>query len=268
MRKDKAFIAFLIFAIFLCVVGANFSLSRAGIILAWAVAAMGAIYGLIRCWHLLKPAGRANMAVATFASITVFYFFISGFGSQQIQQQFKVTKQPVWQLLPQLTSINLDLQIRPRLWKAGWDVFKSHWLYGTGGWGFVETMALHVPKEEWKTVVKPSGRVNVHNDPIQFLSEFGVVGNAILIIGLAILIWPIFKQHMLRSSLGFMLALGLALVYIFSLVDLPYRCPAVLWTWTALLAWFPSAHELGKFEYAKHNRHKANPWKQIKPQRT
>lgn len=263
--RQKTLTVFLIFSIFVCVVGANFSLSRAGIILAWSLTSLAAIYGLIRCWKILKPAGRVNMTAATIAAVAVFYFFISGFGSERIQQQFEVKKQPVWQLVPQLTSVNLDLTVRPKLWKAGWEVFKSHWLYGTGGWGFRETMALHVPEEEWKTVVMGRGRINVHNDPIQFLSEFGLIGTAILLAGLSILVWPIARQNMLQSTLGFMLALGLSLVYIFSLVDLPYRCPAVLWTWVTLLAWFPSAHTLGisEIEPANQHRYKANPWTQI-----
>jgi hypothetical protein len=228
---------------FLSVVGANFAFSRAGIILAWGLTASGAVYGLIKSWRTLKPAARVNMAAATFAAVAIFYFFISGFGSDGIRSRFSITQTPTPTrlLIPQLATVNLDLTVRPLLWRAGWDVFKSFWLYGTGGWGFRYELALHVSPEEWANMVKRSGRANVHNDPIQFLSEFGVVGTAILLLGLGILIWPLLSRRKWRDPCVCMTAIGLGMVYIFSIVDLPYRCPAILWTWTVLLAWLPAA---------------------------
>jgi hypothetical protein len=37
--------------------------------------------------------------------------------------------------------------------------------------------------------------------------------------------------------------IGLSLVLIFSLIDLPFRCPAILCTWMVVLAALPKATE-------------------------
>jgi len=240
--KTRQQILLFVILTFLCVVGANFAFSRAGIILVWTLVSIGAIYGLFKCWYLLKPAAKVNMVTATIATICILYFFVSGFGSDHIRRRFSITNPPTRQMIPQLASINLDLTVRPQLWQGGWDVFKSHWLYGTGGWGFRYAFAMHVPPDEWDYLVRRSGRANVHNDPIQFLSEFGVIGTSILFAGLAILLWPLRKQRLWREPIVCMTAIGLLLVYIFSLIDLPFRAPAILWMWTVLLAWLPVHH--------------------------
>ena len=258
---------FLSVSLFLCVVGANFSLSRAGIILAWGLTAITAIYMLRKTWRTLHPAARVNLSAASLAAVAIFYFFISGFGAEHIQNEFKVSKQPVMQLIPPLASINLDLTVRPALWRAGWEVFRANWLYGTGGWGFRYAAATHVPREEWDRVIVGAGRANVHNDPIQFLSEFGVIGNAFLLIGLGILIYPVCNRNAFQHPMIFMMGLGLFLVYIFGLIDLPYRCPAIMWAWIVLLAWLPGLQKgfLRETKLRKKHRYKANPWIQIPP---
>ncbi len=252
---------------FLCVIGANFAFSRAGIILAWGLIATGALYGLFKCWYLLKPAAKVNMTAATMATIAILYFFVSGFGSDHIRQRFTIRTPPTRQMIPQLAKVNLDLTVRPRLWQGGWDVFKSHWLYGTGGWGFRYAFAMHVPPEEWDHLVRRSGRANVHHDPIQFLSELGIVGSSILLAGIAILLWPLRSRHSWHSPIVCMTAMGLLLVYIFSLIDLPFRAPAILWAWTTLLAWLPSIHSTRKSKHThSHNPEKMDTkWTQITP---
>ena len=55
-------------SLLLCLIGANLSLSRAGVILAWALAGFIAVYGLMRGWKKLHRAGRGNLAAAIFWS--------------------------------------------------------------------------------------------------------------------------------------------------------------------------------------------------------
>ncbi len=239
-NEDRQQILLFLILTFLCVVGANFAFSRAGIILAWALVAIGSLYGLFKCWKRLKPAAKVNMTLVTIAIVAVFYFFISGFGSDHIRRRFTVRNPPAAQMIPQLARINLDLTVRPRLWQGGWDVFKSHWLYGTGGWGFRYAFAVQVPTEEWDYIVNRSGRANVHNDPIQFLSELGVIGSSLLLSGLAVLLWPLRKRKHWQDPIFCMSAIGLLLVFIFSLIDLPFRSPAILWAWGVILAWLPA----------------------------
>jgi hypothetical protein len=80
---------------------------------------------------------------------------------------------------------------------------------------------------------------DVHCDPLQFMVEFGVVGAGLLVVALAELTVPLFGPGLNRGAVFTMTCSGLALVAVLSLIDLPFRCPAVLWTWTAMLAALP-----------------------------
>jgi hypothetical protein len=220
----------------LCIVSANLSLSRAGIILSWSLAAFAALYGLKKGWKRFRPVKKLNAALATLATLVILYFMVSGFGASAIRREFD--RQPGaeptnWQ---KLARINLDLTVRPELWRAGWDVFLANRWLGNGAWGFKYELAFHIPEEEWNRLVRPEGYANVHNDPIQFLSEFGIIGSTFLLASLGIIMAPLFGQKVIRGSLFSMTIIGLSLVFIFSIIDLPYRSPAILWTWTAFLA--------------------------------
>ena len=76
----------------------------------------------------------------------------------------------------------------------------------------------------------------MHNDPLQFLAEFGVVGSLLLLAAVVALAWPVFRQRLVERPARLFALLGLALVLVHSLVDLPFRCPAILFAWTAVLA--------------------------------
>jgi len=260
-------------SLLLCLVGANLSLSRAGVILAWALAAFIAVFGLIRGWKRLHAAARLNLAVATVAILFVFYFAVAGFGSKDISREF-TAKKPLHHLLfPVLDNINLSFGGRAELDEAAWRMWKDHKLLGVGGWGYRYMLAFYLPKEKWKMIELSSGRANVHCDLLQFLAEFGLVGFGLMLAaGLALigsLLRP-FRQSQRESSapvvtsvspvnaardggyyrreeagmsrrdpLWVMGVTGLSLVLIFSLIDLPFRCPAILCTWIVILAALP-----------------------------
>jgi O-antigen ligase len=104
-------------------------------------------------------------------------------------------------------------------------------------------LALYLPREEW-TYVQYPGRANVHCDIFQFLAEFGVVGFGLMLVAPLILIVSLFQKTNRRDPLWVMGFIGLSLVVIFSLIDLPFRCPAILCTWLVILAALPKATEV------------------------
>ena len=226
-------------AVVLCLAGANLSLSRAGVILAWVLAVFIVGYGLIRGWRALRPVARLNMGMAMLAAVAILYFAVSGFGRAEIRREFSVRRPPLHQLMPALAGINLDLSVRPMLWRAGWEVFKAHPLYGVGGWGFRYLAAFHIPPDSQEALRRSRGWANVHNDPIQFLAEFGLAGMACMIVAAGALVAPLAGHAVRRGSVYTLTCAGLGLVVVFSLIDLPFRCPAILWTWVAILAALP-----------------------------
>lgn len=74
---------------------------------------------------------------------------------------------------------------------------------------------------------------------MQFLLEFGIAGCALLAAALAALLAPLFRKTVARGAVLALTGAGLALVVAFSLIDLPFRCPAILWTWVTVLAALP-----------------------------
>lgn len=236
---DRLQASLLAATVVLCLTGANLSLSRAGVILAWLLTLIIATYGLSRGWRILKPAARVNLAAGTVGVASILYFAVSGFGSSAIREEFAVRRPPIRQMITALAEINLDLSDRPLLWQTAWNIFKENPWYGTGGWGFRYFLASHLPSERWSYIENNPGRANVHNDPLQFLAEFGIMGGFLLTLALGSLAYPLFRNGVAHGSVFTMTCTGLVLVLVFSLIDLPFRCPAILWTWTGLLAALP-----------------------------
>jgi len=96
---------------------------------------------------------------------------------------------------------------------------------------------LYLPAQSHRLLQTP-GAANTHNDLLQFLSEFGLVGVALLWISIGIMAAPLIRYplHTWRSPRVFFSLLGLLVILIHSAVDLPFRCPAVLFLWTLTLA--------------------------------
>jgi len=137
-----------------------------------------------------------------------------------------------------LDKVRLDLGDRPLLVTTAWSVWKDHSLFGVGGWGFRHLLSHYVPESKWDWVRTP-GRANVHCDPLQFLVEFGAVGFGLMAAALAVLVSPLLRKQSAHNALFLMPAIGLLLVVVFSLIDLPFRCPAILFTWVVVLAALP-----------------------------
>lgn len=248
----------------LCLVGANLSLSRAGVILAWALAGFVAVYGLVKGWRRLRVVSRLNLVVATIAVLCIFYFAVAGFGKKEILREFEVKKPIHHRLCPALDKVNLALSDRPLLDAVALQMWRDNPVYGVGGWGFSHLLALYLPAEKWNYVQYP-GRANVHCDILQFLAEFGVIGFGLMLSAVTSLILSLFPPPFIfsvalakearerarvrvhatrRDPLWIMGIIGLSLVLIFSLIDLPFRCPAILCTWVVVLAALPIATEV------------------------
>ena len=247
-------IALLSVTLVLCLTGANLALSRAGVILAWALGCFLAIYGLLRGWRDLPPVARMNLAAVTVATFCIFYFAVAGFGSKAIQQEFTPLRPAHHIFFPVLNNVDLALSDRPLLAKISWTMWQDNPLFGVGGWGFRHLLSHYVPEDMWGWVRFP-GRANVHCDPLQFLVEFGAVGYGLMTAALATLVIPLFQKRSRHSVLLLMPVIGILLVVVFSLIDLPFRCPAILFTWVVILAALPRlvhAHRKNSVRFVKY----------------
>ncbi|MDH3346399.1 MAG: O-antigen ligase family protein [Kiritimatiellaceae bacterium] len=125
-----------------------------------------------------------------------------------------------------------------------WEMVKAHPWFGVGGWGYRYFVRAYLPKDQWERV-EQTGKANVHCDPIQFLAEHGWVGFSLLAAGLGFVLAPWRRfTHWHFKGRAVMIAFGCFLVFLHSLIDLPFRNPTVLWHWLLLLVIVPMLSEV------------------------
>ena len=77
---------------------------------------------------------------------------------------------------------------------------------------------------------------HAHNDYLEFLIELGIVGTLILFSIPGYFFWIIFRSSRWKDPVTLMLLAGLGSTLVHALIDFPFRNPAVLTTWFAILA--------------------------------
>ncbi len=223
----------------LCLIGANMGFSRTGVILAGLLGIFVAGYGWRRGWALLQPAGRLNFAALSLAVIGWLYFAVAGFGEKGIRSEFTLRPAVPDALHTLWDRVDLELGGRPAYVRAALAIWREHPWFGVGGWGYKYLVASHVPQSRWAALEK-RGWANVHADLLQFLAEFGVVGTGLLLAALGAMIREVLAVHQCRhNAFCVMGAASLVLTILFSFIDIPFRCPAILYIWVALLAAMP-----------------------------
>lgn len=236
--RRPARLVVLLAGLLLCLTGANLGVSRAGVILAWLLFLFVAGCGMVWGWGVLRPAHRVNLVALVVALAASLYFLVAGFGDQAIRQEFAAKSIAAGAGTTFRERLATELEGRARLAAAAIDIWQENPWFGVGGWGFKYQVANHVPQELWPSLEK-KGWANVHCDFLQFLAEFGVVGFGLLLGALGVMANEMWRRACRRDSLWAMGLVGLALVCIFSAIDLPFRCPAILYAWVIVLAAIP-----------------------------
>lgn len=235
-------VAVLSAALLLCLAGAVLGFSRTGIILAGVLALFTLVYGWMRAWRILSPARRLNLAALTLAGLASLGFLIVGFGEKGVRKEFTPRViPPEMGTLSTWERIDFELSHRPLWARAALLSWREEPWFGLGGWGYKYRVAEHVPRHYWKKLEKSKGGANVHVDFLQFLAEFGVVGIGLILGTLGVMVSGWFRPGVHRGALWTLGACGLALTVVASAVDIPFRSPAILYTWLAILAAIPQA---------------------------
>lgn len=127
----------------------------------------------------------------------------------------------------------IEKQWNSRLWslQAAMKIWKDNPLFGVGGGGYKKCLLPYVGPPK-----KPFCLSNVHNDPLQFLCELGIVGMGLLMGVFFFLAARIFAANPWNRGLLFFGMLGLGGVVLHSLVDLPFRSPPVFMAFGLVMA--------------------------------
>jgi hypothetical protein len=117
------------------------------------------------------------------------------------------------------------------------DIFTDYPWFGAGGMSYQYLSALYLPESMWSLVLLP-GKANVHHDAVQFLVEYGMIGMGCMLIAFITLLKPFSRVFASRRSFEilFFLITGCIFIILHSMIDLPFRSPPILVSWTCLLS--------------------------------
>ena len=229
--------------------GVFLSLSRASMLLSATLLVVGGIYALRHAWWQILPGARfkaSSMFVAGLLVGTLILFFV-----QPGNRVLRATQTISWSKFSNVTLTERLLQDT-----AAWTIWKEHPWFGVGGGGYRHYVRL-LTDENMHGLVSTSGSENINNDSLQFLAEHGMFGFAFMLAAVILLLIPVgqrlqavqkepdegWSEHLVLfriSPITVMLLAGAAAVFVQSLLDRPFRSPAVLVTWTIALACAPA----------------------------
>ena len=235
-RQEWALIGMASALAMLNLAGATLSFSRAAILLAWGLVALGAFYGMLRAWREQSLTTRLNEVLLTVCAVAALVFLYDLTPANPVRRELSTISGQGFQSASP-ASRWVQIKVASHMWSDAP-------LFGVGGWGYRYFLGIYLPPARWNEIT--TGKANVHNDPLQFLAEFGAVGA-----GLLLAIWLVLLAPALRllqrvkglwhaPPLPVLLLAGTFLTLIHSMIDLPFRSPAILWLWLVCLACVPS----------------------------
>ena len=211
----------------LCYVGAVFSLSRLAILLATALLPVLVFFLVASVWSKLPAVQRVHVIATSLAIMGLAVVLTLGLGREAIRREFKPEDD-------NKTFMDRETSFRWFQITSAFHIWMDHPWVGVGGWGYRYLMGHYLPADQWRRITE--GKANVHNDPAQFLAEFGLVGGVCMTGVVGVLVLASWRKRHPHAPLWWMPLLGCALVGGQSLIDLPFRSPAVLTLWLLMLA--------------------------------
>lgn len=213
--------------ILLCFMGALLALSRYAIIMGTLVMVAQTVFLVLVIWSRLKAVQRVHLIAVCVACLSLAGLLVVGIGREGIRKEFKPEQD-------QKTFVTRETDFRWFQLQSAMRIWRDHPWVGVGGWGYRYLIGHYLPPEEWRRINE--GKANVHNDPVQFLAEFGLVGAGCMAGVVVLLGWTAWRNRHVRNPLWVLPLVGCGLVAAQSLIDLPFRSPAVLLLWLILLA--------------------------------
>lgn len=234
-------------ALVLNLLGALLSLSQTAILCSLALTLILGVYALRHAWHLITAGVRLKALSIFVTSILMGSAFLF----------FALPDNPVLNQIQTVTWAKIrgsdDAGLRVT---TAWDIWKDYPWFGVGGGGYRHYVGLYL--NEVQRARLHEGVSNVNCDPMQFLVEHGAVGFGLMLGAVAVLLFPIMRRLRLAqrprvvgwsserwllfriSPITVTVLAGTTVVVLFSLIDQPFRSPAVLVLWTIALTCAPA----------------------------
>ncbi|HPF99786.1 MAG TPA: O-antigen ligase family protein [Kiritimatiellia bacterium] len=208
-------------------IAANLSLSRAGMIFSWGLAAFFGLYAMWWVGRLMTPAHRAYFLAGLAVLACSAYLVVGGLARDAIRRELSGQEYKTRSSLPLKGEWQMLRVASVRIWK-------DHPWVGIGGWGFRYMLSVYLEPSQWDGI--RTGDANAHNDPLQFLVEFGAVGGVLMAGVVLSLLVPILRSGRWLDPLMLFPLAGAGVTALHSLIDLPFRSPAILMAWLLILA--------------------------------
>ncbi len=226
-ERDNASLGFALCWTPVFFLAANLSTSRAGILGAWLVLILTIISIGIIAWPRVHPVQRV------YGGITLFIL------TAGLSAAFLLFTQPIHIRELQNATVNLNIyqEFNSRFFQVetAWAMWLDNPLYGVGGWGYRYFVSQYLPVEQWGRL--GVGKANVHNDFMQFLAEFGLIGFS-LVMGVFLPMIcrqvrnffrkPFDDRSVWANPLRIACFWGLVILLLDSQFDIPLRSPAIL----------------------------------------
>ena len=232
--------------------GAFGSISRAAMLLTMTILVVGGGFALWASWKRVQLGTRvkaityAGLVIAV--SIGLYFAFPDGLVRKKLDR------------IHISTFYEDTIGGRMYQYQSAWAMTKDHPLFGVGGWGYRHFVHQFVTPEILEKMAKGAGQANVHNDTLQFLAEHGLVGFGLMLSVAIVLLVPILRGawRMLITpplvdwdnpyypplqrvpAVIYAVLAGTLATVIHSMIDLPFRSPAILVTWGLCLACAPA----------------------------
>jgi hypothetical protein len=246
---ERVHTRWLLAALILNFVGAMFSLGRASILFTWTMMFVGGIFALLYAWPRLNLSERMRTGVLGLLSVvlaTVFFFFV--YPQNRVREELATIE---WGGFFARLFGDRWLQTA-----TAFRIWEDHPWFGVGGMGYRHHVGLYLEKDKWALLHR--GTENVYNDSIQFLCEHGAIGFGFMLAAVIVLLLPIVRRLLIARRAGrdkwngerwlifrvspitLAIIAGTAVTFLHSLIDIPFRSPAILVTWAVALACAPA----------------------------
>jgi len=236
-------------------VGALLSCSRTAIVFSLVLLVAGGIYTVRHSRRLVDAGWRLKAAGVFFVVLLfggLFLFYVEP--QNQILREIRTVS---WEHLGEGTFGSRWQQTT-----SAWYIWQEHPWFGVGSGGFHHYISLELDSSARARL--HGGGLDVDNDALQFLVEHGVIGFGLMLGGVVVLLVPIVRRlrvaHLTNvegwsgepvllyriSPIVVLLLTGTTLTFLQSLIDLPFRSPAILLVWSIALASTPAFLPSGK----------------------